>query len=139
MDIAQRVFPCFDQPDLKAPITLTVTAAADWTVLANGRADRARPAEWRSRHHAADPDVPVRRLRRPVALGDLGARRPAVRLARPRSLAAQLDRDADELRRITEACFDHYAEMFDEPYPFDSYDQVFVPGPNWGALETPAA
>ncbi|MGH3336140.1 MAG: aminopeptidase N, partial [Nocardioides sp.] len=34
MDIAQRVFPCFDQNDLKAPLTLHVTAPQDWTVLA---------------------------------------------------------------------------------------------------------
>ncbi|MDX6357672.1 MAG: aminopeptidase, partial [Nocardioidaceae bacterium] len=37
MDLAHRVFACFDQPDLKAPITLTVTAPDDWTVLGNGR------------------------------------------------------------------------------------------------------
>ena len=37
MDIAQRVFPCFDQNDLKAPLTLHVTAPEDWTVLGNAR------------------------------------------------------------------------------------------------------
>jgi aminopeptidase N len=54
-----------------------------------------------------------------------------------KSLAAELDRDADELVRSTNDCFDHYAELFDEPYPFDSYDQLFGPGHNWGAMETP--
>ncbi len=54
-----------------------------------------------------------------------------------RSLAAELDRDAAELRRVTEVCFDHYAEIFAEPFPFDSYDQVFVPELNWGAMESP--
>ncbi len=54
-----------------------------------------------------------------------------------RSLAAELDRDVAELRRTTEACFDHYTSIFDEPFPFESYDQVFVPGLNWGAMENP--
>ncbi len=54
-----------------------------------------------------------------------------------RSLATELERDADELRRITESCFDHYATIFTEPYAFDSFDQAFVPGQNWGALESP--
>ena len=54
-----------------------------------------------------------------------------------RSLAAELERDAAELRRVTEACFDHYAAIFEEPYPFDSFDQAFVPGQNWGAQEMP--
>ena len=38
MDIAQRVFACFDQNDLKAPVELSVTADPAWSVLANGRA-----------------------------------------------------------------------------------------------------
>ncbi|NGN94756.1 aminopeptidase N, partial [Nocardioides sp. KC13] len=54
-----------------------------------------------------------------------------------RSLATELDRDAAELRRTTEACYAHYADLIDDPYPFDSYDQVFVPGLNWGAQEMP--
>ena len=35
VDITQRVFACFDQVDLKAPITLTVVADPAWTVLSN--------------------------------------------------------------------------------------------------------
>src|SRR5690606_17684690 len=54
-----------------------------------------------------------------------------------RSLTDALERDAEELRRVTEACFDHYGSLFTEPYPYDSYDQAMVPGQNWGALETP--
>src|SRR5699024_598846 len=32
---ARRVFPCCEQPDIKAPFTFLVTAPADWTVLSN--------------------------------------------------------------------------------------------------------
>lgn len=32
---ANRVFPCFDQPNLKAPMRLTVIATEVWTVLSN--------------------------------------------------------------------------------------------------------
>ena len=32
---ANRVFPCFDQPDLKAKIKLTVVAQNTWTTLSN--------------------------------------------------------------------------------------------------------
>ena len=35
---AKRMFACFDQPDLKASYTLTVTAPADWKVVSNARA-----------------------------------------------------------------------------------------------------
>ena len=44
---AKRLYACFDQPDLKARFTFTVTAPADWQVIVQRR-DRptgpARPA-----------------------------------------------------------------------------------------------
>ena len=54
-----------------------------------------------------------------------------------KSRADDLDRDFEDMRQVTEACFDFYTDAFDEPYLFDSYDQVMQPGHNWGALETP--
>ena len=33
---AHRMYACFDQPDLKATFTLSVTAPADWTIISNG-------------------------------------------------------------------------------------------------------
>jgi aminopeptidase N len=49
---AQRVFACFDQPDLKAEFTFHVTAPARWTVVSN------MPVEWRdgdTRHFQRSP------------------------------------------------------------------------------------
>ncbi|WP_122816018.1 aminopeptidase N [Nocardioides pantholopis] len=137
MDITQRVFPCFDQVDLKAPLTLTVRADPAWTVLANGRPTSRSGGEWR---FAPTPPIPPDLF--VVCAGPWHsvtwehAGLPFGWHAR-RSLAAELERDAPELRATTEACFDHYAELFEEPYPFDSYDQAFVPGQNWGAQEMP--
>jgi aminopeptidase N len=137
MDIAQRVFACFDQNDLKAPLDLTVTAEPAWSVIANGRALSGDDGRWR---FATTPPIPVAMF--VVCAGPWHsvtwehAGIPFGWHAR-RSLAAELDRDLDDLRAVTEACFDHYAGLFAEPYPFDSYDQAFVPGQNWGALETP--
>jgi aminopeptidase N len=142
MVIAQRVFPCFDQNDLKAPITLEVTAPEDWTVLANGRPTAQGEGRW---SFAPTPAIPTAMF--VVCAGPWhshtwehdtkdGRTLPFGWHARA-SLAAQLDRDIDELRRITDQCFDHYGELFAEPYPFDSYDQVMAPGQNWGAQETP--
>jgi len=34
---ARTLFPCFDQPDLKARYTLSISAPAGWKVLANGK------------------------------------------------------------------------------------------------------
>ena len=138
MDLAHRVFPCFDQNDLKAPISLRVTAPAHWTVLANGRAvGAAGDGRW---EFATTPPIP------PAMFVVCGGPWVSVTWEHAglafgwharASLAGPLERDAADLRRVTETCFDHYARIFEEPYPFDSYDQVMVPGQNWGAVETP--
>ena len=137
MDIAHRVFASFDQNDLKGPIALTVTADPAWTVLGNGRPTTDSQGHWEL---TATPPIPIALF--VVCAGPWHSVTwdhdglPCGWHAR-RSLAADLDRDADELRRTTDAVLDHLATLFTEPYPFDSCDQIFVPGLNWGAQENP--
>ncbi|KUN87280.1 aminopeptidase N [Streptomyces griseoruber] len=137
MDDVQRVFAAFDQPDLKAVFDLTVKAPEGWTVLANGVTEHLGDGQWRAATTplistylvavAAGPWHSVRTEHRGLPFG----------LHCRRSLAPYLDADADELLDITRACFDRYHEKFEEPYPFDSYDQAFVPEFNAGAMENP--
>ena len=141
MDIAQKVFCCFDQNDLKAPITLAVRAEPGLTVLANGQptTTAAEQAEGRWAF-TTTPPIPVALF--VVAAGRFAAHRfehagLSFGWYARASLASALERDAAELQRITLECYEHYADLFTEPYPFDSYDQVFVPGLNWGAQEMP--
>jgi len=137
MDMASRVFCCFDQLDLKAPISLTVRADPRWTVLANGIGSHDGTGTWT--FTTTPPICPSLFV---MCAGPWASHTweyaglPFGWHARA-SLRAQLERDAAELRTITEACFDHYTHAFTPPYAFDSYDQVLVPGLNWGAMEEP--
>ena len=148
MDIAQKVVPCFDQPDIKSTFTLTVTAPSHWTVLGNG------PLEGRTSGEGADvwtfgttppfssylftlvggPWVSVT-WDEPYAPAP-GGTLPFGWHARA-SQGRELQRDADELKRITSACFQHYTTIFEPEYPYADYQQVFAPGLNWGAMEFP--
>jgi aminopeptidase N len=136
MDLSQKVFACFDQPDLKAPITLTVRAPEAWTVIGNGSA-----AGHVDGAHTFSTTPPISTYLFTVCAGPWHSRSwehaglPFGWHARA-SLAAELDRDFQNMKEVTEACFDFYTRTFDEPYPFDSYDQVMGPGHNWGAMET---
>ncbi|MET9360872.1 aminopeptidase N [Streptomyces sp. NPDC006632] len=137
MDDVQRVFAAFDQPDLKAVVDLTVTAPDTWTVLANGVTAQQDDGRWKAATTplistylvavAAGPWHSVTTEHAGLPFG----------LHCRRSLAPHLDADADELFEITRQCYDRYHEKFDEPYPFDSYDQAFVPEFNAGAMENP--
>ena len=134
MDLAHRVFACFDQPDLKAPITLTVQAPEDWTVIANGRADRRARTDVRTLHdHAADLDVPLHRLRRALALAHLGARRAAVRLARPGvARPPSSTATSTNMREVTERCFDFYTADLRRAVPVRLLRPGDGPGPQLG-------
>src|SRR4051812_46883763 len=55
---AKRMFACFDQPDLKARYTMTVTAPADWEVVSNARVESASDAEGGAVvHHFATSEI----------------------------------------------------------------------------------
>ncbi|QUI31230.1 aminopeptidase N [Streptomyces alfalfae] len=137
MEDVQRVFAAFDQPDLKAVFEVTVTAPESWAVLANGVTEHLGGGKWR-----AAPTPRVSTYLVAVAAGPWHSVRTEHRglpfgLHCRRSLAPFLEADADELLDITRACFDRFHDTFDEPYPFDSYDQAFVPEFNAGAMENP--
>lgn len=133
------VYAAFDQPDLKATFDVTVTAPEEWTVLGNGIATpvAGAPGRWRC---ATTP--PISTYLMAVAAGPYHSVR-TEHAGLPfgihvrQSLAPYLDQDADEILGITRDVFDRYHEILDEPYPFDSYDQAFVPEFNAGAMENP--
>jgi aminopeptidase N len=137
LDSAQRVFACFDQPDLKAPVTLAVSAPPAWTVLANGAGEQVEPGRWR---FATTP--PLATYFVTLVGGPLHSRYSEhggipLGIHCRAALAEHLDSDADELFEVTAGCFDRYHELFASPYPFGKYDQVFVPEFNAGAMENP--
>jgi len=133
LDAAQRIFACFDQPDLKAPLTLTVAAPEGWLVAANGASEgegrfvTTPPLATYFISLIAGPYHAVYDEHDGIPLG----------LFSRRSLAAHLDKDAEEIFAVTKACFDRYHELFGVRYPFGKYDQAFVPEFNAGAMENP--
>ena len=139
---AHRLFPCFDQPDLKASYRLSVTAPEGWEVIGNapiertvaagpGRSTRAfrETARFSTYLFAliAGPYAAFRDEHRGTPLG----------LFCRRSLARHLD--PEELFTLTRQGLDFFPEFFDYPYPFLKYDQAFVPEFNTGAMENVAA
>ncbi|WP_441249776.1 aminopeptidase N [Kitasatospora sp. McL0602] len=136
-DAAPRVFPCFDQPDLKARFGLSVSAPEQWTVIANCAGTQPEPGRW-----VFEPTRPISTYLVTLVGGPLHSvysEHDGIPLGvhARRSLGAALEREAAELFEITAACFDRMHEVFDDRYPFGKYDQAFVPEFNWGAMENP--
>ena len=137
LDAAPSIFACFDQPDLKAPYTFHVRAPRDWVVVGNGRAEQVEAGRWElattqplSTYFVtlvAGPYHVVRDEHDGIRLG----------LECRASLAAQLDRDAEEILTVTKQCFDEFHRLFGVRYAFGDYHQAFVPEFNAGAMENP--
>ena len=137
LDDAQRVFACFDQPDLKAPVRLTVTAPPDWEVRANGAGRRVAPGRWEFAETAPLATYLVTLLAGPYHIRQATHDGIELGLLCRKSLAPHLDADAEEIFGITASCLDHYHRLFGVRYPFGKYDQAFVPEFNMGAMENP--
>ena len=142
----RRVMAVFEQPDLKAPLQLTVTAPADWQVVSNRPTPDPEPAGEGVARWRFTPTAPLASYLYALIAGDYyivrdvydGATQsiPLALLCR-RSIADSLD--AEEIFDITRAGFAYYEQAFDYPYPFGKYDQAFVPEFNSGAMENPGA
>jgi aminopeptidase N len=135
---ANRVFPCFDQPDLKATYEFTVLAPADWRVLSNEAPDvTGEPAGSHRRWHF--PPTPVLSTYiTAIAAGPYHAITTShdgipMGLYCRESLAPFLD--AEEIFTVTRQGFDFYHAAFGVRYPFGKYDQLFAPEYKAGAME----
>nr|WP_218123614.1 aminopeptidase N [Quadrisphaera sp. DSM 44207] len=144
---SRRVFAVFEQPDLKATFAFTVTAPAHWQVVSNSPTPTPEPvregaATWRfaptpvlSSYVTAVVAGPYTAVRGELTSRD-GRTVPLGVFCRA-SLAEHLD--AEEVMDVTRAGFAFYEELFDLPYPFAKYDQLFVPEFNAGAMENAGA
>ncbi|GAB3650517.1 M1 family aminopeptidase [Glycomyces tarimensis] len=136
---AQRVYACFDQPDLKAAFTFQARTPEHWKVISN------MPA-------AAETVVDELRLK--VTLFETSPRMspyitaicagPYVGIHEThdgidlgiycrQSMKEYLDPEG--VFEITRQGFDHFHEHFGVRYPLPKYDQVFAPEYNFGAME----
>ncbi|MGV1004251.1 MAG: aminopeptidase N [Candidatus Nanopelagicales bacterium] len=143
---AQRMYACFDEPDLKATFAFSVTAPAHWEVISNSPtptpvAVSAGIARWDfpptpgiSTYITALIAGPYRGVR--DTYEGTGGVYPLGVFTRA-SMFEYLD--AQTILTETKQGFAYFEAHFDHPYPFAKYDQVFTPEFNAGAMENAGA
>lgn len=142
---AKRMFTCFDQPDLKATYAITVTAPREWKVISNAPGEVSDTAgDAPTRRHTFATTKPMSTYLvalvagpyaewRDVFEGQDGQDDIPLGLYCRASLAEHLD--AERLFTETKQGFGFYQQAFGVAYPFEKYDQCFVPEFNAGAME----
>jgi aminopeptidase N len=144
---ARRVFANFEQPDLKAAFTFHVTVPEHWTVLSNQPAQEPRPAGEGEGPAGAVvwsfPATPrISTYLTAIAAGDYHVVRDShttpggqvipLAVACRQSMVPFLD--VADILLVTRQGLDYFTGLFGGEYPFDKFDQVFVPD-NAGAME----
>ncbi len=143
---SRRVFAVFEQPDLKAPFQFTIHAPASWQVISNQPTpDPTTSGESATWAFSSTPRIssyitaviagPYQAIRDEL-VSSSGKTVPLGVFARA-SLFEYLD--ADYIFDITKKGFAYFEEKFGYPYPFEKYDQIFVPEFNAGAMENAGA
>ncbi|MFR9805590.1 aminopeptidase N [Pseudonocardia sp. RS010] len=136
----KRLFACFDQPDLKARYTLTVTAPHDWKVVSNAVAETSAD-DGATVHRFAETEIMstylVALIAGPYASWHTEHDGIPLGIYCRASLAPHMDHE--RIFTETRQGFDFYHRNFGIRYPFGKYDQLFVPEFNAGAMENAGA
>ncbi|MBL3698200.1 aminopeptidase N [Leucobacter luti] len=152
---SRRMFAVFEQPDLKATFAFTVTAPARWQVVSNqptpaptatGTKAGAQGSDWAEQEIATwafEPTPVMSSYITALIAGPYAEVRSELTSRDGRTIPlgvfcrASLSEylDADYIFEKTREGFAFFEEQFDYPYPFDKYDQLFVPEYNMGAME----
>ncbi|EMY77220.1 peptidase family M1 [Leptospira weilii serovar Ranarum str. ICFT] len=138
---AHRMFPCFDQPDLKATYELSLIGPKEWKYVHNTLPLRENPQneriEIRFRKTAVFSTYLFALIAGPYEVWEDRYQNIPLRILCRKSLAKYLD--AENIFAITKESFSFLESYFDFPYPYGKYDQIFVPEFNMGAMENVGA
>ena len=144
---SRRMFPVFEQPDLKATFQFSVIAPSYWQVVSNQQSPT--PTEVTASASRWD-FAPTPRISSYITaliagpyevwrdeLTSLNGKKVPLGVFCRKSLAEFMD--SDYIFEKTKQGFEYFESLFDYPYPFEKYDQLWVPDFNAGAMENAGA
>ena len=139
---ARRMYGCFDQPDLKATFELAVIAPEAWKVYSNSRVPEPTPADDGFATWQFDPTPPISTYITALVAGEFHVAPGSVTSVKgelPADIVCRSSMaeflDAERIATTTQRGFEVFEQAYGTPYPFDSYDQLFLPEYNAGAME----
>ncbi|MDG1750167.1 MAG: aminopeptidase N [Thalassotalea sp.] len=138
---ANRLFPHFDQPDLKAKYTMQVTAPSHWKVITSVREtaveQQGENSVWDFPESAKFSSYIFSLHAGNYAVWEDTFEDIPLRLFARQSLAEYVK--TEEWFEPTKQSFKFFNDYFEVRYPFVKYDQIVAPDFNAGAMENVAA
>ena len=146
----RRVFPNFEQPDLKAVFNFRITAPKDWVVSSNAvlESQVTDPSDDSVSKRVFAPTAKISTYITAILAGEYFT---ATTTYKPKSKVNSGDIplvtycrqslkphfDYENIFKVTENGLDFFQDLFDYPYSYPKYEQAFVPEYNIGAMENP--
>jgi len=144
---SRRMFAVFEQPDLKASFEFRITGREHWQMISNSGTPEAKSLGQELVRWDFAPTPRISSYITAVIAGPYSVWRDELVSANGKvvplgvfcrsSLASFMD--ADYIFDKTKAGFTYFEDLFDYPYPFEKYDQLWVPDFNAGAMENAGA
>lgn len=137
-DRARTLFPCFDQPDLKASFELSLTIPGTWVAVSNREVIEER-TEGNTKHLRFSPTEPLSTYLFSFVAGKLEHRTyddgdhrftAYFRDSDPKRIA-----QLEEIFKQVKASLVWLEEYTDISYPFAKYDFIMLPGFQYGGME----
>ena len=142
-DRAHFAIPCFDQPNLKARVTLTLNTPASWKAVANGPLVGRTEMDSTATYTFGETK-PISTYLIAFAAG-IFETETAERSGRTMTMYHR-ETDAEKVARNREEVFDlhetaiNWLETYtDIPYPFNKFDFVLIPSFQYSGMEHPGA
>ena len=140
----RNMFPCFDQPSLKATFNLTVTTPGHWEAVSNNpvesKTTKGDLVEWK---FSTTPRITTyldALIAGPYShVHDVykGEKEIPLGIYCRKSMMQYLD--PEDIFLITKQGFEYFEKTFGLAYPFEKYDQIAVVDFNFGAMENAGA
>lgn len=138
-DRASTLFPCFDQPDIKANYNLRITAPKDWKVLAGAFEESSLEIDGFIEHTFAESDLMSTYLFSFVA-GKFTeeTRNPGafdMRFLYRENNKEKIDESVDKVFKIHQNSIDFLENYTDVKFPFQKMDFAAIPPFQYGGME----
>lgn len=138
-DRARCVFPCFDQPDMKASFSLSLTVPENWKAVGNSYQCDESQAEGNRKKISFAPTEPLSTYLFAFATGDFSKadyEKDGLKIsAYHRETDPQKIAQLDDIFRDVAHSLDWQERHTGIKYPFSKYDLVILPGFQFGGME----
>lgn len=138
-DRARTLFPCFDQPDLKAGYNLSLTIPLGWNAVANGglfKADTLENGRVNIKYNLTDP-IPTYLFSFVAGKLNIISAEKSGRVINCYHQESDIEK-ISQWKEISDQIF-HSLDWMEEytgiKYPFEKYDIAIIPGFQYGGME----